>query len=126
MKPFIVLWHIPSEALNIVGSEDGNLGIVADGMMQYCVGLRSKTLKRVMTAQGTDFKIPIYAPLTMVSWVKDMPACPPDDDIENIPIQKYIVADRWVVRCGYGPRTKTWVLRSSEPIDIQDRPDIVL
>jgi len=103
MKPFVVLWHIPETIYSIIGDEDGNLMIVTDEFIEG-VGddFRSKLLKVITTPRGTDFLVPI----------------PHSQETERIAIQKLILDGRWGIRCGYGPKTKTWVIRSSQPMDL--------
>lgn len=119
MKPFIVLWHIPSVAQNIVGDEDGQLGMIADDMLQYCIDLHSKILRRETTTMGIDCRVPFCDTLMMPSWKEDVSPIAGNYEMENIPIQKYIIEDRWLVRCGFGPRSKMWVIRSTKPIDLR-------
>ena len=103
MKPFTVLWHIPSVMLSIIGDEDGNLGTVTDeALANIDASFLSKELKVVSVITGEDVRMPR----------------PTGGDPETISIDKHVIEGRWGVRCGYGPKTKAWVLRSPEPRDL--------
>jgi len=120
MKPFVVLWQLTAEMYNIVGDEDGKLGIATDALVYDPSAdyLHSKTLKVVKTDLGGYYLVPIMQPLSVLAWEEDTPPISTSYEVERIPIETWMVDNRWRVRCGYGPKTKTWVIRSPRPIDV--------
>jgi len=97
MIPCIILWQIPSEGLKILGDEEGKLHIIKylERCNEFCW---SETLRVILTDDGA-------AVYTMG---------------ERIPIQKHVLAGRWGVRCGYGPKSRTWAIRTTEAMDLQE------
>ena len=108
----------------IFGDNRGQVGLISEELVEDAGASieRFKNAPKVIRAPvicGGYFKM--FCPREdLTTYLDDIPA-KATFEIETVELNKYIIENRWIIRCGYNEKANTWVVLKGSIIDIEWR-----